>query len=390
MMIRIHQPAGYSEVGSRPHNEDAIYPAPGRAGAEDAFFMVCDGVGGANKGEVASALIVETFPVYIAGKGEQQADFYQTGLQRVEERLSAYMHEHPDCQGMASTLTFLHIRERDVVLGWAGDSRIYHIRDGRILFRTRDHSLVNKLVQMGEISEEEARSHPQRNVIMRAVKGGAEPTRLDVQVITDVQAGDFFLLCTDGVLETFRDEQAGQLFGAKQTPRQIADRMLEQAEGTTNDNYSAYLIKVAQGTGSGAAKSSKILTLFRWLIPVLFVVNLVLLFNWLRTNGYFDREKDKPQPAQPMLRPESQPSQERPSTPEQQEDMTPSGQEDPSGPQQRKSEGPTGKSQFPFLFPIDTSLTSGGFNILIKIGKSDPDSVWIREGGLQIDFENQN
>ena len=92
-------------------------------------------------------------------------------LLRTELELDKIVAKNPEYKGMATTLTYLHLSPEGAIIAWAGDSRVYHIRDGKILFKTEDHSLVNQLVQAGQITEEEAAHHPQKNVILRAVIG---------------------------------------------------------------------------------------------------------------------------------------------------------------------------------------------------------------------------
>ena len=102
---------------------------------------------------------------------------------------------------MATTLTMVSVGASGITLAHIGDSRIYQFRQGEIIYQTEDHSLVNSLVKLGKISKEEALTHPQKNVIIRAIQGSEHPTEADVVLLKDIQAGDYFFMCTDGVLE---------------------------------------------------------------------------------------------------------------------------------------------------------------------------------------------
>lgn len=93
--------------------------------------------------------------------------------------------------GMATTLTMAYIASSGIVLAHIGDSRIYHLRKGEILYQTEDHSLVNSLVKLGKITPEEALTHPQRNVIIRAIQGTHTPTEADIITLNDIQPDDF-------------------------------------------------------------------------------------------------------------------------------------------------------------------------------------------------------
>ncbi len=244
-MVQLWKPEVLHEIGGRSNNEDAIYPK--NPTEDESVFLVCDGVGGQKKGEVASNLICQYFPEYfnVNPKQEISSDYMERGLRYVEYCLQEYVYENPDCAGMASTLTILqfHKETNQVVLGWVGDSRIYHIRDGAIKYQTKDHSEVQSLLDMGEITEEEAENHPRKNVITRAVTGRRE-TRIDQKVIQDIQPNDFFLLCTDGILENFGKKEIQAWFKENNSPEAIKELIYENASGKTKDNFSMCLIKV--------------------------------------------------------------------------------------------------------------------------------------------------
>lgn len=241
----LHPKAIYQQ-GQRKNNEDCIYPALGAASSKDNFFMVCDGVGGHEKGEVASALLCQYFPEFITDcQGDFEEGYIEDGLGYVESKFAALIEEKEEVKGMASTMTLIHIHHNKVHVAWVGDSRIYQIRDGEIVFKSKDHSLVQDLVNMGEITEEEAKVHPKRNIITRSVNG-VEPARVDVQELTDVQTDDFFLLCTDGILETLDEAEFDQLFRLEADPFDTKQQIFAKAEGNTKDNFSMYLIKMGE------------------------------------------------------------------------------------------------------------------------------------------------
>jgi protein phosphatase len=145
---------------------------------------------------------------------------------------------------MATTLTMLYVGTNGLTLAHIGDSRIYQFRNGQILYRTEDHSLVNSLVHLGQLSPQEAEKHPQRNIILRAVQGTAAHTEADVALIDDVKAGDYFFMCTDGIMENFTDETLAALFQERTAPEIIKDMLLESCDGKTRDNFSFYIIPI--------------------------------------------------------------------------------------------------------------------------------------------------
>ena len=243
--MKLFQPEYLNELGERANNEDAIYPL--FPDENDVVFLVCDGVGGQAKGEIASKLICEHFPVYLKGTKDNTEDevILEKGLKYVEEKLQDYTEKNPNALHMGSTLTIMYLskKENSAILGWVGDSRIYHIRDGEILFQTKDHSHVQSLLEMGEITEEEAKTHPKRNVITRAVNGRTH-TRIATHKINDILENDFFLLCSDGILENLDNEKIKKWFKAGVQSETLKNQILENAKGRTKDNYSMYLIKI--------------------------------------------------------------------------------------------------------------------------------------------------
>lgn len=171
MQISLHSPAGLYRIGKRANNQDAIYPALGEASGKDRLFVVCDGVGGANHGEVASRLLTEMIPFYFdqdPPEGQNRQTWLTNLLGKLEADFTRFFKEEcPQCNGMSSTLCLLWLDEKGAMIGWVGDSRVYHFREGSINFVTKDHSLVQQWVHDGIINEERARVHPKRNIILR-------------------------------------------------------------------------------------------------------------------------------------------------------------------------------------------------------------------------------
>lgn len=252
MAIRLVAPVCLNELGKRKNNEDSIYPTQGSATAADRLFMVCDGVGGANKGEIASRLVCDLFADYINSHpiALLDASYLSTALQTVESQLKQYAAQHPECAGMATTLTLIYFDDErnSATLAWVGDSKIFHVRNGEILFQTTDHSLVQEWVKRGELTPEEAKSHPQRNVILRAVSPEA-PTQVDVVQLNDLEKGDFFLLASDGILESVDDRILTTLLQQSDRTDQLSDiqqRVLQFCSESSNDNFSMYLLQIAE------------------------------------------------------------------------------------------------------------------------------------------------
>jgi PPM family protein phosphatase len=189
-MSNLGRHTGMTDTGrKRRHNEDSFVVAP-------PLFAVADGMGGANAGEVASGLAVETL------REESNDDsagerFVVSLIQEANRRVFQRQTDDAEASGMGTTMTVALIEDGIVRIGHVGDSRAYLYRDGEIRQLTEDHSLVGELVRSGKLSAEEAETHPQRSVITRAL--GTDPD-VDVDTFTvDAQPGDVFLLCSDGL-----------------------------------------------------------------------------------------------------------------------------------------------------------------------------------------------
>jgi hypothetical protein len=160
------------EIGGKKNQEDYIWPLAGKATLQDKIFIVCDGVGGSDNGEIASKIIAESM-----GKALQKVNienitsgFINDQLDIARQKLVEYAQTHRLNRDMATTFSMLAIGEKKTFIAWSGDSRVYHLRNGEVLYKTSDHSLVNTLVKKGEITEEDALLHPQKNIILKAIK----------------------------------------------------------------------------------------------------------------------------------------------------------------------------------------------------------------------------
>ena len=258
MNITIGNPWAVSEKGGRLNNEDSIFPLPETANSNQNLFLVCDGVGGAEKGEIASSLACESFQTFFSTfrEGEPNADFINKAIRYTEARFDDYVAIHPEAKGMATTLTMTFVGTTGITLAHVGDSRIYHFRKGEILFQTEDHSLVNSLVKLGKITHEEVAHHPQRNVIIRAIQGTDRPTEADVVLLDDIKAGDFLFMCSDGVLERLNNDELSDIFKHLGGPEEIKNAIMSACTGKTHDNFSFYIIPIQNVLDSAGIKQN--------------------------------------------------------------------------------------------------------------------------------------
>ncbi|HCG65077.1 MAG TPA: Stp1/IreP family PP2C-type Ser/Thr phosphatase [Oscillibacter sp.] len=237
---------GKTDVGLRRHENQDTFAV--EQGEKLLIAVVCDGMGGAEGGQIASSLAVETFMKEIrallradmtAGQLRELASFcvakanaavYQRALQ------------DPAYQGMGTTLVSAVAGERDAVICNVGDSRAYLIHNGEMTRITHDHSVVQTLVENGDITAEEARTHPNRNLITRAL--GPDETTLCDAFDVSFAHGDKILLCTDGLVVTATDEEICRIVCADKRAEEKLDDLiaLAKAQGAP-DNVTAVLIE---------------------------------------------------------------------------------------------------------------------------------------------------
>src|SRR5712691_2663613 len=211
---------GLSE--KRPLNEDSFLADPERG-----IFVVCDGVGGADAGEIASQKAVEVLNEafrHQLSDGEDIEDLMELAIQRANSSIHQMAAENPRFSMMATTVVVLHLEGNRATIGHVGDSRLYRLDpEGKLLRETEDHSIVEEEVRAGRMTPEQAANHPSKNVISRAL--GAEPAvEVDLKII-EVDDGTAFLLCTDGITRHLPDGEIRELLNANQEASKVCAEM---------------------------------------------------------------------------------------------------------------------------------------------------------------------
>lgn len=191
------------------------------------LFVVADGMGGHAAGEIASALLISTIQEVLALKLETtlSAEDLAAALRQANQRILDKAAADEACSGMGTTASILYIHEGKGIWAHVGDSRIYCYRQQQLQQVTHDHSFVADLLAQGSITEEEAQHHPQRNLLTRAVGVGV-PVQVDTGSI-EIEPGDVFLLCTDGLTNMVSKAQIKQILSDEADDR--ADRLVEAA-----------------------------------------------------------------------------------------------------------------------------------------------------------------
>ncbi|HEX5526732.1 MAG TPA: Stp1/IreP family PP2C-type Ser/Thr phosphatase [Solirubrobacterales bacterium] len=240
MSLRIEEEAVRTDTGrQRNANEDSLFTkAP--------LFVVADGMGGAQAGEVASKTAADSFAQGLPKAAPERA------LEQTIEGANRTIHElarkDPSLAGMGTTTTaaLVDLEAEEVAIGHVGDSRAYRLRRGQLEQLTRDHSLVEEMRRKGQLTDAQAEDHPQRSIITRAL--GPEPeVQVDLQTVP-AQAGDVFLICSDGLTTMLDDEQIGRIL-ARATSLTAAVRALvdeaNRAGGRDNITVVAFRLEDA-------------------------------------------------------------------------------------------------------------------------------------------------
>jgi len=247
------------ELGQRANQEDSLFPALGKLTPDDRLFILCDGMGGHEKGEVASATVCETISrVVLSAWHPSEALSDELFLQALSAAFDALdAKDNGEERKMGTTLTFLCLHANGATVAHIGDSRIYQLRPAsdttpaHVVFRTQDHSLVNDLVKIGEITEEEAKHHPQKNVITRAMQPCQEHrAKADIALLTDIQPGDYFFMCSDGMLEQSTDDNILNIITKPNVSDEHKLEMLRQVTEENKDNHTAHLIYISDVANS--------------------------------------------------------------------------------------------------------------------------------------------
>jgi PPM family protein phosphatase len=231
-----------------------------REGNEDAYlvvaplYAVADGMGGHRGGEVASSLALETVQQLFERQEGTLADQVAQANRAVYDRSLS----DRSVSGMGTTLTAALIDGNEVHLVHVGDSRAYLLRDARLTQLTEDHTLVHRMVVEGEITADEAETHPHRSILTRAL-GVDESVQVDEGDV-QVETGDRLLLCTDGLTGMVPEEQIQEIMLDASDPQEVVDRLVRVANRAGGiDNITAVVLDFAEdGGGSGATEASAI------------------------------------------------------------------------------------------------------------------------------------
>jgi serine/threonine protein phosphatase PrpC len=235
--MRIADSAGTTDAGrKRRRNEDSFVQAP-------PLFAVADGMGGAQAGEVASRLAAAAFREFHEADDLDPEERVATIIQEANRRIYERAKSDAQASGMGTTITAALVAEGGVAVGHVGDSRAYRLRNGQLAQLTEDHSLVADLVRSGRLTPDEADSHPQRSVITRAL---GTDLHVDVDTFTaDVEAGDVFLLCSDGLTTMVGDDEITETVARSSSLEEATKALVKAANRAGGeDNVTVVLFRL--------------------------------------------------------------------------------------------------------------------------------------------------
>jgi serine/threonine protein phosphatase PrpC len=211
--------AGTDTGRQRRANEDSLL-------ARSPLFVVADGMGGAQAGEVASRIAVDSFRHGLDDASQPESALATLAL-AANSRIHELSHSNAEHAGMGTTLTAVYVGDQEVAIAHVGDSRAYCLRDGELLRLTDDHSLVDELMRQGRLTPEEAVEHPQRSVITRAL--GPEGTvEVDTRTFR-ARPGDVYLLCSDGLTTMLAEEEIAEMLRAHPRLRDAGEALIAAA-----------------------------------------------------------------------------------------------------------------------------------------------------------------
>lgn len=269
MIIKIRKPQSFSEIGRKENQEDFLWPLPNEVTNENRIFLMCDGVGGQDNGEIASETAATAIGTYLSthlsDDGTVTKGMFENALAYGYDALDRI--DNGSSKKMGTTMTCLVLHSGGALVAHIGDSRVYHIRpslsdsNGRtgIIYQSADHSLVNDLLRAGELTEDEAANYPHKNVITRAMQPHLERRcKADIYNLDDVKPGDYFFLCCDGVLEQLTNDMLGQILADENLSDADKIKMIKNiCDGKTRDNYTCWLIPIDEVEGAATEKSEE-------------------------------------------------------------------------------------------------------------------------------------
>jgi protein phosphatase len=247
-MLRVAEEFHGSHTGrQRRANEDAMY-------ARSPLFAVADGMGGAQAGEIASRIAVESLGAAAVPESAAERRLAEV-VQEANERIHAVSREDQSRAGMGTTLTVLLVGADEVTIAHVGDSRAYRLRGAALERLTDDHSLVEEYRRLGRLTDEEAENHPQRSIITRAL-GPEGHVEVDTQTLRG-RDGDVFLICSDGLTTMLKEAHIAETLRSSPSLRAAGEQLIDAAnDAGGRDNITVILVRLEDVDGGAAEEQA--------------------------------------------------------------------------------------------------------------------------------------
>ncbi|MBR5420595.1 MAG: Stp1/IreP family PP2C-type Ser/Thr phosphatase [Lachnospiraceae bacterium] len=229
----------------RKQNQDYVFTSEVPIGPLPDLFIVADGMGGHKAGEYASKCAVETLVAWVNHSADRgSVRVISKGIREANRRVREKALSDDNYYGMGTTLVVATLEDTGLCVANVGDSRLYLIHDDELRQVTTDHSLVEEMVQMGELERRYARSHPDKNIITRAI-GVMEEVDVDIFELEDISEGDMLLMCSDGLSNMIEDDEILALIREGGTLKEMAERLVDEANANGGrDNITVILVRV--------------------------------------------------------------------------------------------------------------------------------------------------
>ncbi len=244
----------------RPNNEDSLLTIPPWSNLaidqKTCLFLVADGMGGQNAGEVASKIAVNYTKEWLEKNNLKTltTEVVEELINSANEQIWDYSQKHPETVGMGTTFSIIIIRDDKAIIGHIGDSRIYRLRNEKLTQLTNDHSIVGEQVRLGKLTPNQARVHPARNLLSK-VLGARQFIKADI-FETEINSNDEFVLCTDGIYSMMDSEDIERLI-KNTSPENLASTLIDAAnKAGGNDNSTVVAFKLDQVPVSFPSKFS--------------------------------------------------------------------------------------------------------------------------------------
>ena len=233
----------------RSHNEDSVAIVENKS--KEVFMIVADGMGGHKAGEIASAITVDHFTnSFLSNKSigskNDAINWLKKTISEANDKILEYTKEHPESTGMGTTCVCAVVTDNFLLFGNIGDSSGFVKKEGYLHKITHDHTLVNVLVEAGDLSEEEAASHPRKNVLMKAL--GAEE-KIEMDIFNVERTVDEIMLCSDGLTNMLEKDQIEKVLLGEGNADDKVVKLIKKANnrGGTDNISVAYLVREEEG-----------------------------------------------------------------------------------------------------------------------------------------------